>query len=161
MNKFVLYFFGFILGIGLTQGVLSAEMVQGEVTATNRQNQSVTILMKDSSGLGKESKELILSRDVQFAGIRSLEDLEIGDKVKAEVNKKMFRKDEVKLLTAEKKKTERELRAVRNSVGKNKLKTSKPISLYTAKKTGDSLRSKELSNQSHPGSPTAGNKAEI
>lgn len=134
MKKINRYLLGVALGIGLFQGNLFAEMVQGEVTAINKEHQSVTILQKDSSGLAQKNKEFALRPDAQFAGIQSLEDLEVGDEVQAELDKKIFRKDEVKILATTQTKIVNKARAVKKPVKSLAANTGKPVSLYVPKK---------------------------
>lgn len=99
MDRFI-FVWGVIGGMVLVQGNLFAEMVRGQVTAINKQNQSITVLTEDSSGATQGNKELTVRPDAQFAGIQSLDDLEVGDEIQAEVDKKMFRKGEVTQLTS-------------------------------------------------------------
>ncbi len=99
MNKLTKYVLVLVVSVILMPGSLWAEMVRGQVTAINKENQSITILPQDASGNIQESKELKVDPNAQFAGIQSLDDLEVGDEIVAEVDRRMFGREQVKQLT--------------------------------------------------------------
>ncbi|HLD49610.1 MAG TPA: hypothetical protein VJC08_00275 [bacterium] len=160
MNKIERCLFGFVFGMGLIQGNLLADIVRGEVTGINKEHQSITILQKDSSGLVQRNKEFTLRPDAQFAGIQSLEDLEVGDEVQAEVNKKMFRNDEVKLLAATETKIANKARAIKRTVKNPASKTGGPVSLYVPKRTSFAPRTVALPGTSDLSRTLSGKKGE-
>lgn len=102
MKKLSTYFAGIMFAMLLLPASSWAEMVRGQVTAINKDNQSITVMAVDESGASQGQKELTLAPDAQFSGIQSIDDLQVGDQIQADVNKKMFGNDEIKQLTSTK-----------------------------------------------------------
>ncbi len=69
-----------------------AEIIRGEIKAVNQNEQSITINQLDQAGIGvtRKNLELNLRDDTQFTGIRSIQELKVGDEVLIEANKKIF-----------------------------------------------------------------------
>jgi len=135
MNKIERCLFGFVFGMGLIQGNLLADIVRGEVTGINKEHQSITILQKDSSGLVQRNKEFTLRPDAQFAGIQSLEDLEVG-------------------------KIANKARAIKRTVKNPASKTGGPVSLYVPKRTSFAPRTVALPGTSDLSRTLSGKKGE-
>lgn len=75
-----------VLGLLIAAGPAFAEMIQGQVTAVNTENNSLTVQrMKDTGE--QEQINLNVPQNAQFRGISSLQDVEVGDEIKAEANK--------------------------------------------------------------------------
>lgn len=134
MKRILGSFLGLALGTGLTWGNLFAETVRGEVTAINKEIRSVTILQKDSAGEPYQNKEFILRPDAKFIGAQSFGGLEVGDEIQADVNPRMFRKDEVKLLITTKTKAMIETNRAKNKVESRINRGLKQVSLAVPKR---------------------------
>jgi hypothetical protein len=102
MKRISYYVMGALMTFALMAGNLYAEMVRGQVTAVNKDNQSITVTTQDASGTAQETKELKLAPDAQFSGIQSIDDLEVGDSIQADVEKKMFGGDQIRQISSSK-----------------------------------------------------------
>lgn len=80
----------FAAAILVFQGTALAEMIQGQVTAVNTENRSVTI-QRDALGADANQKseqiDLSIPENAEFRGIQSFDEVEVGDEVRAEANK--------------------------------------------------------------------------
>ncbi len=70
----------------LWQGIALAEMISGQVTIINRENQTLTVERLKETG---ESEKINLSvpSQAEFRGIKSLNDVEVGDEIMADASK--------------------------------------------------------------------------
>ncbi len=76
----------FAAALVIWQSSVLAEMVQGQVTAVNQENRTVTLQQAQPDGKAKEI-DLSIPADAEFRGIQSLGEVEVGDEIRAEANK--------------------------------------------------------------------------
>ncbi len=76
-----------ILGSMVFHGTAWAEMVQGQVVAVNSENRSLTVQKMEDRGDAKEINLSVPQNAELRGGIQALEDVEVGDEIRAEANK--------------------------------------------------------------------------
>lgn len=94
----------FAIALAFFQSVALAEIMRAEVRVVNQDQKSITINQLDQSGVGvtRENLKLNLRDDTQFTGIKSIQDLKVGDEVLIEANKRIFGPWEIKHLQSTK-----------------------------------------------------------
>lgn len=140
-----------MLAFGLFQGSLFAEIMLGEVTAVNQQEQTVTINQLDQTGVGVTRKNLRLNLrdDTQFSGLQSIQDLKVGDEVLVEANKRIFGPWEIKHLQSTKPSSsvQAAIQAGKSAIGMTKQETKQQVSAASPKEIEQIEKSKPAETQ--------------
>lgn len=88
MGTHVKYFGILIAGLIILQAPALAEMIQGQVIAVNPDENNLTLQRVTTTG--DQEQIDVSAADAQLRGIQSLDQVEVGDEIRADANKPAF-----------------------------------------------------------------------